>query len=363
MQQACSKVLKFAAALGLLLLLSILTSAYLGALTTEPRVRVTGFGAPAPVNVRGGGDRYQVLPEAPEEAVLPPRSPSGGDPTVIITTNGPVVSATVDGTSYSLPATFNWAAGSQHTVSVLNLTSPATDTREMFLGWTGYASSASAQLSFVVNGDGQLTANYRKQFYDAFKFLTGDGVSVIPSSVTLLGPRGQVSLPSSGRVWLDANSNYSLVGVIWSNITVGAAVQSYTTLFTKAPTTKYTIPLTIYRDTFKVTDIFGLPFRGASVTIIAANGSQISRLTDLKGVVSIELPLGSYSADVLYFGVRVSLRDDSLGAHNANVSLPLNYPTILALTVSLGTYADYLVRRSMKRRQYDAEPFLTPESS
>src|SRR5207247_2218312 len=138
------------------------------------------------------------------------------------------------------------------------------------------------QLSFVVNGDGQLTANYRKQFFDAFKFLTADGVSVIPSSVTLLGPRGQVSIPSSGRMWLDANSNYSLVGVIWSNITVGAAVNSYTTLFTKAPTTTYTILLTIYKDTFMVTDIFGLPFRGASVTITAANGSQISRLTDLK---------------------------------------------------------------------------------
>ena len=233
----------------------------------------------------------------------------------------------------------------------------------MFFGWTGYTVSASAQLSFVVTGDGQLTANYRKQLFDKFEFESADGVSVIPSSVTLLGPSGQISVPVTGRVWLDANSNYSLVGVIWSNITVGPAVQSYTTLVTKDLTTTYKIPLTIYRETIKVTDIFGLPFRGASVTITGANGSQTSHLTDGKGVVSVELPLGTYSADVLYFGVRVSSRDSSLGSHNVDVSLPLNYPTILALTVSLGTYGGYLVRRGMKRRQQDAEPFLVQEAS
>jgi hypothetical protein len=356
------KVVKVVAALGLLLVLSIVTSAYLAAPTTEPQARETGFGAPAPVNVTGGGDRTQVLPKATQET-LAPSVPAGSDPTVVITTNGPVVSATVDGTKYTLPATFNWAAGSQHTVSVLNFTSLATDTREMFFGWTGYATSASAQLSFVATGDGQLTANYRKQLFDMFEFETADGVSVIPSSVTFLGPRGQVSVPSSGRVWLDANSNYSLVGAIWSNITVGPAVQAYTTLVTKDPPTTYRIPLTIYRDTIQVTDIFGLPFRGVSVTLTGANGSQTSQLTDGKGIVSVELPLGTYSADVLYFGVRVSSRDASLGSHNVDVSLPLNYPTILALTFSLGSYGDYVAQRWMRRRKHDAEPFLTPESS
>ena len=331
-------------------------------MTTEPQARARGFGSGATMMVSGGGDRAQVLLKAPREAVLAPGG-TPADPTVTITTNGPLVSATVDGTTYPLPATFNWVAGSQHTVSVLNATTPATDARYMFFGWTGYTVSASAQLSFVVTGDGQLTANYRKQLFDKFEFESADGVSVIPSSVTLLGPSGQISVPVTGRVWLDANSNYSLVGVIWSNITVGPAVQSYTTLVTKDLTTTYKIPLTIYRDTIKVTDIFGLPFRGASVTITGANGSQTSHLTDGKGVVSVELPLGTYSADVLYFGVRVSSRDSSLGSHNVDVSLPLNYPTILALAVSLGGYGDYLVRRGMKRRQQDAEPFLVQEAS
>ena len=354
--------MKFAVALSLLLVLSIVVSAYIGVPTTEAQARGTAYGAPAPANLRGG-DRTQVLPKAAQNAVLAPRAPSAADPTVVIMTNGPVVSATVDGTSVPLPATFNWLAGSQHTVSVLNVTSLGTDAREMFFGWTGYASSASAQLSLIVNGDGQLTANYRKQLLDSFEFQTADGVPVLPSSVTLLGPRGQVSVPSNGHVWLDANSNYSLVGVTWSNIAVGPAVQSYTTLVTKDPSTTYRIPLTIYRDTIKVTDIFGLPFRGASVTVTGPNGSQTSRLTDSKGVVSIELPLGTYSADVLYFGIRVNSQDGSLGSHNVNVSLPLSYPTILALTVSLGTYGDYLVRHSMKKKEHDAEPFLTPESS
>jgi len=331
-------------------------------MTTEPQARARGFGSGATMMVSGGGDRAQVLLKAPREAVLAPGG-TPADPTVTITTNGPLVSATVDGTTYPLPATFNWVAGSQHTVSVLNATTPATDARYMFFGWTGYTVSASAQLSFVVTGDGQLTANYRKQLFDKFEFESADGVSVIPSSVTLLGPSGQISVPVTGRVWLDANSNYSLVGVIWSNITVGPAVQSYTTLVTKDLTTTYKIPLTIYRETIKVTDIFGLPFRGASVTITGANGSQTSHLTDGKGVVTVELPLGTYSADVLYFGVRVSSRDSSLGSHNVDVSLPLNYPTILALTVSLGTYGGYLVRRGMKRRQQDAEPFLVQEAS
>src|SRR2546425_12608456 len=92
---------KSAAALGLLLVLYIVTSASLGAMTTEPQARATGFGA-APVKTSGGSDRAQVSLKAPREAVLEARAPSG-DPTVAITTNGPVVSATVDGTTYTLP--------------------------------------------------------------------------------------------------------------------------------------------------------------------------------------------------------------------------------------------------------------------
>jgi len=329
----------------------------------QPEARSSGLGAPSQLVKGAGGNGTEVWPKFAQEPLQAQVNPSSGDPTVTIATNGPVVSATVDGTSYTLPATFNWAAGSRHNVTVLDVTSPLGDTRHMFFGWTGDAVSSSAQLSFVVSGDGQLTANYRRQLFDKFEFQTADGVLVTPSSVTLLGPRGQVSVPSSGQVWLDANSNYSLVGVTWSGIAVGPAVQSYTTLVTKDLTTTYKIPLTIYRDTIKVTDIFGLPFRGASVTITGANGTETSQLTDSKGVVSVELPLGTYSAEVLYFGVRVSSRDGSLGSHNVNVSLPLNYPTILALVVSLGTYGDYLAHRGMKRREQDAEPFLVPATS
>ena len=78
--------MKSAAALGLLLTLYLVTSAYLGAMTTEPQARATGFGSGAVMMVSGGGDRAQVLLKAPREAVLAPGG-TPADPTVTITTS------------------------------------------------------------------------------------------------------------------------------------------------------------------------------------------------------------------------------------------------------------------------------------
>ncbi len=292
------------------------------------------------------------------------RSSSESDPSVTISVNGVQgVPATIDGKNYSLPQTFNWITGTQHNISVVGMAYPAAGTRAVFIGWSGYQTSMTPQTSLVVNSDAQLAANYRTEFLETLKFITADGERVYPSSATLLGPSGKnISLAASDPIWMNSGAAYTLVGVVWSNVAVGPVGGTVSTIVPSSPA-EIVIPLAIYRGTIRVVDVFGLSFKGVSVTVTGANGSQVTRLTDGNGVVSMELPFGYYSASVLYFGFTVEVRDYSIGPNATTVTLFVNYPTVLAVIVSVGAYLCYVVRHRIKKRMEEAAPYRVSDSA
>ena len=53
----------------------------------------------------------------------------------------------VDGTAYSLPVSFNWAAGSTHVLKAENTVTNGSQTALFFSGWTGSLTSTSQSLS------------------------------------------------------------------------------------------------------------------------------------------------------------------------------------------------------------------------
>jgi len=240
---------------------------------------------------------------------------------------------------------------------------PSTGTRAVFTGWSGYQTSRTPRLSLIVNTDAQLTANYRTEFLETLEFITSDGERVYPSSVTLLGPSGKnISLTGSDPIWMNSSATYSLLGAVWSNVAIGPLSGSVTTIVPSSPT-EIVVPLAIYRDTIRVVDVFGLPFKGVSVAVSGANGSEFTRLTDGDGIVSMELPFGYYSARVLYFGFTMALRDYTVGPNATTVGLFVNYPTVLAILVSVGAYLCYMVRRWIKKMIEEAAPYRVNDSS
>ena len=113
---------------------------------------------------------------------------------------------------------------------------------------------------------------------------------------------------------------------------------------------------TLYQDTFKVIDLFGLPISGASVKVTAANGTQITKTTDSNGVASLDLPNGTYSAAVSYMGDTASVADQSPGAHTITVTFILSFPILVVAGLFAGTLAAVVVGRRLHRGKVDLSP-------
>ena len=113
---------------------------------------------------------------------------------------------------------------------------------------------------------------------------------------------------------------------------------------------------TLYRDTFKAIDLFGLPIGGATVKVTAANGTQITKPTDSDGVASFDLPNGSYSADLTYLGVTSSNADQSSGPHSITVTFILGFPILVVASLFGGTLATVVVGRRWRRNKADSGP-------
>ena len=136
-----------------------------------------------------------------------------------------------------------------------------------------------------------------------------------------------------------------------------------TTRVTTTSTTTHTVTTgtpneaaTLYRDTFKAIDLFGLPIGGATVKVTAANGTQITKPTDSDGVASFDLPNGTYSADLTYLGVTSSNADQSSGPHSITVTFILGFPILVVASLFGGTLATVVVGRRWRRNKADSGP-------
>src|SRR5439155_11732324 len=203
--------------------------------------------------------------------------------------------------------------------------------------------------------DFQVTANYMTEYQATLGFTTAEGERVVPSSITLLGPSGESTIPAGDQAWLRARSTYTLLNVMWSNVSVGLINPGNNTLYLDGPAS-YVIPLMIYRDTFRAVDLFGLPLGGVTVNVTAANGGQITKLTDSNGIATFELPLGSYSAVLTYMGVTMSHTDQSFGPHDTAVTFVLSFPIFVVLGLFAASLAAVAVGRRRHRSQADLGP-------
>ena len=283
-------------------------------------------------------------------------APMQGVSTISFATNGALgIHAIVDGTNYTIPASFTWQVGSKHLVSIATTVFVGPTTKEVFTGWSGSDPSPSTQLAVVVSGDSQVTANYMTEYQATLGFTTAEGERVVPSSITLLGPSGESTIPAGDQAWLRARSTYTLLNVMWSNVSVGLINPGNNTLYLDGPAS-YVIPLMIYRDTFRAVDLFGLPLGGVTVNVTAANGGQITKLTDSNGIATFELPLGSYSAVLTYMGVTMSHTDQSFGPHDTAVTFVLSFPIFVVLGLFAASLAAVAVGRRRHRSQADLGP-------
>ena len=251
----------------------------------------------------------------------------------------------VDGSYYSEPVTFSWAAGSVH-----NITAAAggekSFVRTEFSGWTGLADSPSNTVLLTVNGSGSLTAEYLKQELVTLRFSDTAGDPIIPQSVILESQSGKESLGANLTAWVTPGTTYTLNSVTWMDWNV---VMSNDSTFNVAQPATLGFVLGVYPQTIKAEDVYGQPLQGATVTVTTLNGRTINVTTDGDGVAAFRVPVGLFSATVSYLGVSNQIISASEGSHTFAMSFVLSYPLVATVGAMLGGAAIFIFFKRGKK--------------
>ncbi len=267
---------------------------------------------------------------------------------VTFATTASLNSLTVDGRSYSLPASFYWPLGSTHHVFAPASITGNGQNRTVFSGWSGSVNSRSSSLELTVSGNMGVIASYNTQYLVQLQFTDKSGKILMPQDVTLVGPRGITQLPSNNSVWLDGGASYQIGSAIWDGVNIISLEQADTTLTATRPGV-ISIPLPVYNDAFKVTDITGLPIQGALVNLTVGGATHLFKYTNSNGTaIFTQVPLGTFSGAVSFLGVSTPVSSTTAGDHSYTITTVLSYP-FLSLVSAFGIIAGVFVARSRGR--------------
>jgi hypothetical protein len=256
------------------------------------------------------------------------------------------VSVYVDGMAYLTPSSFTWPGGSNHTLTIGELSVSTPTGKSKFLGWSGGINSTSPSLAIRVEGDLSLYATYKNQYLVNITFADAEGRSVSPQNVSIQGPSGAFNL-TNPSLWLYSGS-YQVTQAEWMGTNVASARDVPVTFAVTASKT-IVVPLPIYDETIVVTDIYGLPVSGANVTMTVGNQIQ-QLLTNSKGqAVFTQVPLGYMNGTVKYLAFSGDIRVSTPGEHTEYVIVTLSYPVLITILSILGVGTFFVVRRVRRR--------------
>jgi hypothetical protein len=252
----------------------------------------------------------------------------------------------VDGLVYMTPSSFAWPVGSNHTL-VLGALSVNTSTgKSSFVGWTGGITSPSQSLTVQVGADMSLLASYKDQYLVSLAFADAEGRSVSPQSVSISGSAGAFGLTDSS-LWLYSGT-YQIIHAEWMGMNVGSTQDAPVT-FAVTNSKTIVVPLPIYDESIKVTDVYGLPISGANVTLTVGNKIQ-ELLTDNTGLaVFRQVPLGYLNGTIKYLAFSGDIRVSTPGEHTEHVIVTLSYPVLITI-FSICVVGTYLTVRRIRRK-------------
>ena len=237
----------------------------------------------------------------------------------------------VDGVKYSLPVSFSWQEGSQHEIETAPVIYDSSQTRRLFIGWTGYPFSSRPVIDFVVfsSPSYDLSPSYLVQSKTSFSFTDCKGSVISPTDVVVQDSAGNtMSLNSSSRAWLDAGVTYQVVQADWMGVNVAGTSSG---LFIADGPSVHQQQLRVCDAYIRITDVFGFPTTGASVVMDLGDVVQLVSDTNSSGVAIFpQVPEGPFTAYLSYLGFSAWISGNSLTQRETNATVVLSYPLMYA---------------------------------
>ena len=268
-------------------------------------------------------------------------------PTMLVQSNtaGPVAFM-IDGEEYYTPAAFVWPTGSNHTVTLPSETVDTSVEKSTFLGWTGSINSSSTSLNFTVKGDMNLDLDFRNLCLVNIGFTDVEGQPVNLAPVQISAGSQTLNL-TSPSVWLYSGT-YQVTQAYWKGVELKSPSNS-TISFNVSKPGDLPIMLPIFDEVVVVTDVYGLPVQGATVTL-AAGGIVQERVTNGSGIALFaQIPPGPVQGTIKYltFSQNFSSQNDSSRVIYATATL--SYPLLITI-LAAAALAAFVTIRSVRKK-------------
>ncbi|MFQ6135193.1 MAG: carboxypeptidase-like regulatory domain-containing protein, partial [Nitrososphaerales archaeon] len=240
--------------------------------------------------------------------------------------------------------------GTSTSFKVLTPVDWGNQTRHVFVKWTGDVESDTPEGSILISSPRTVSANWKTQYLISLIFTdSSEQEEFEPSSAELIDEAGRrILLRDYEEVWFDPDS-YSISEVSWMNVDVRDPEAS---TFTVSRPGEIRFSTETYSLTLIVRDLLSLPIQDAKVTTRFAGGTSTVARTDSDGIAKYSLiPLGGYSADVEFLGLRSQQIGDASLNPEVTVTMSLSIPTVILLAAVAGSAlgAVLLVRRRSSR--------------
>jgi hypothetical protein len=242
----------------------------------------------------------------------------------------------VDGQTYPSPVSLSWPVGTNHTITALE-SQDSGAIKSQFAGWGGSINSSSNTISVVVEPTIRLVANYNTEILVQFEFTDAVGNPLTLDSVSLSRGSNPIPLGSNLTAWLTYGARYSVTDPIWQGVNV--PLTGNDTGFRVSSASTVILPLYVFPETVKATDIFGMPIAGVQVVLNTGGGLQETAMTDNAGYATFEVPSGTYSATASVLGLVYSATQAAVGSHPMSIIVLIDLPVLIlasSASASLG---------------------------
>lgn len=247
--------------------------------------------------------------------------------TVMLVSNFQLANVTVDGVVYHLPASFDWALGSKHTLSIVADTVRYKGITAKFAGWGGFGNIESKEISFTVNRSMVISASYDIRTLVSLTITDSRGIPLAPQAIILASNMSTMAL-SNTTAWLSYGTVYNVSGIYWEGMYLQPL--RVTEFRTSLSPINLTVPVSLYYYTVRVVDFLGMPVSGAEVTVTTNSGQTYSSSTDSNGLAYFNRVSGIISSvKVSYLGLANTLNLQGSNNPTIEVSILLSYPVTL----------------------------------
>jgi hypothetical protein len=206
--------------------------------------------------------------------------------------------------------------------------SPTEGVRYVFTGWKQKGlTTLSPEIVLNVEGDLELTAEYRKEYLVNLSFVDKDNAPFNPTFYICMFPNNTVYNGTLRSIWMTGGSfRLTMVKYAGLNVLDEARIEHV-----DAPR-EIRVSCSIVNGFIRIVDPFSMPIEGAELKIIFANNTQAKYVTGPSGTVNISrVAGGELTVTVINLGYSATVRVSFLTEREVTIKIPMSMNVVLII--------------------------------